>query len=98
MSTRPTSRPALAAVALLAAVVAAPGARAAEGDSLFGGFFSRVTGTREAAADTPRAQRAAEAEMREREARDVRRNYWERERARVAEQASARQAGTPPAR
>lgn len=86
------SRPILAALALVSAVAVAPSARASDGDSVFGSLFSRVTGTREAAASTPRAARAAEAEIREREARDMRRNYWERERARIAEQAASRQA------
>jgi hypothetical protein len=86
------SRPIIAALALVTSASMAVPARAADGDSVFGSFFSRVTGTRQATADTPRAQRAAEAEMRDREARELRRNYWERERARIAEQAAARQA------
>lgn len=85
------SRPILAALVLVTAAFVVPSAQATEGDSVFGSFFSRVTGTREVAADSPRVRRQADAEVREREARDVRRNYWERERARIAEQVSARQ-------
>ncbi|WP_376092534.1 hypothetical protein ACE7GA_23815 [Roseomonas sp. CCTCC AB2023176] len=86
------SRPVLAALALVTAAAVTSPAQAAEGDSVFGNFFSRVVGSGQAQAEAPHARRAADAEMREREARDMRRAYWERERARIAQQASSRQA------
>jgi len=72
--TRPLAILAVAVAGLVLA--AAPGARAEDG--IFGSFFSRTA--------RPEAPKAGEARAtdREREARNLRRDYWERERARLS--------------
>lgn len=87
-------RPVLAVVLGLSAV----GPAAAQGhDSVFGAFFSRVTGTAQAAPaeGTGRVTGARASDAREREARDMRRGYWERERARLAGQVASRTDAAP---
>ena len=63
------------------ALTAVPQAHAADG--IFGDLFTRFSRTE---APTPAA--APEARDRDREARNLRREYWERERARLSSQAS----------
>ncbi len=92
-------RPVLAATILAAAVAGVAVPASAQGhDSVFGSFFSRVTGSAQAAsADaSPRAATTRASDVREREARDMRRGYWERERARIAEQSTNRTADATP--
>ena len=72
---------AILAVAGLAAL-GAPEARAE--DSLFGNLFGRL-----GASESPRVGSSGEVRDRERETRNLRREYWERERARISGNAAA---------
>ncbi|MCR0981262.1 hypothetical protein [Roseomonas populi] len=77
------SNRALAVIALAGlASFAAPQARAE--DSLFGNLFGRL-----GASEEVKAQASPELRDRERETRNLRREYWERERARLAQNAGA---------
>jgi hypothetical protein len=84
----------LIAVLTLAAGIAvaslAPSAARAS-DGIFGSLFSRLTND-DKAESAPRATQAQESRDREREARNLRREYWERERNRIAQNALAREA------
>ena len=70
---------ALAALALSVLLLTLPRAARAE-DGLFGSMFSRGVG-----ADATKPPSGPQAVDRDREARDLRRAYWERERARQAD-------------
>ena len=77
---------ALAIIALSAAAgLAAPAAHAQ--DSLFGTLFSRL-----GMGEAQKTAAAPETHDRDREARNLRREYWERERARMAQAGLAREA------
>jgi len=69
---------ALAATIAATALFAALPAQAQDG--LFGSFFSRPART-----EAPKVAAGAETRDREGEARNLRREYWERERARLAQ-------------
>jgi hypothetical protein len=77
------------ALAILAlsglALAGAPQAQA--GDGIFGSFFSRGQ-----AAEAPKPVAVSETRDRDREARNLRREYWERERARLSQAGMAREA------
>ncbi|MBP0446010.1 hypothetical protein J8J14_14630 [Roseomonas sp. SSH11] len=76
----------LFALALAASVgFAVPQAQA--NDGIFGNMLSRL-----ARADAPKADAGAVIQERERQARDMRREYWQRERARLAEAQFTREA------
>ncbi|MBP0492731.1 hypothetical protein [Roseomonas indoligenes] len=72
---------AVLAVAGLAAV-GAPDARAE--DTLFGNLFGRLSSS-----EAPKAGESQDMRDRERETRNLRREYWERERARMSQSAAA---------